>query len=76
MKFIFRKNDRFILLRIPVKPNIAMRLFIVLLICLSVCSSKVVAQKVADSTLKTRINHIAVYVYDLERSRHFYENIV
>ncbi|MDB5119487.1 MAG: glyoxalase [Sphingobacteriales bacterium] len=47
-------------------------LFCILLLTISTVN----AQKGPDAPLKVRINHIAVYVYDLEKSRDFYENIV
>lgn len=34
------------------------------------------AQKKMDDSLTARINHIALYVKDLEKSRDFYENVV
>lgn len=34
------------------------------------------AQRVADTSPKVRLNHIAVYVYNLEKSAAFYQNIV
>ena len=34
------------------------------------------AQRVADAQPKVRLNHIAVYVYNLEKSAAFYKNIV
>ena len=34
------------------------------------------AQTTTDKPLKVRINHIAVYVFDLEKSRNFYENVL
>ena len=39
-------------------------------------ASTLSAQKVPDSPVKVRINHVAVYVFDLEKSRNFYENVV
>lgn len=48
-------------------------LFIVSLLFLT---TVVKAQKKEVAPLKARINHIAVYVFDLEKSREFYENIV
>lgn len=34
------------------------------------------AQTNTSKPLKVRINHVAVYVFDLEKSKNFYENIV
>lgn len=52
------------------------RLTPLILLILLLLTSVVKAQKSEVAPLKARINHIAVYVSDLEKSRDFYENIV
>jgi len=49
-------------------------LLIFSLLFLTISATK--AQNAVEAPLKVRINHIAVYVYDLEKSRDFYENIL
>jgi lactoylglutathione lyase len=48
-------------------------LFTILLVLLTPAAR---AQRVADATPKVRLNHIAVYVYNLEKSADFYKSIV
>lgn len=53
--------------RIALLPLLCLLLFV---------STSTTAQITTAKPLKVRINHIAVYVFDLEKSRHFYEEVV
>jgi lactoylglutathione lyase len=70
-----RRNHLFAL----AKPSLKTKTFFKALLLFSffmTVSPLVHAQKDTAGALTTRINHIAVYVYDLQKSRDFYENVV
>ena len=46
------------------------------IICLFNISCTVQKPKAESNAVSARVNHIALYVYDLQKSRNFYENIV
>lgn len=50
------------------------RIFLLMLFASLVCTSPVFSQKVKNS--KTILNHIALYVQDLQKSTHFYSTII
>jgi lactoylglutathione lyase len=53
-----------------------MRCLLLSTICLVLLVPVTKAQQIPDTTPKVHLNHIAVYVYNLEKSAAFYESIV